>query len=124
MDDSHQAEAKAKWGQTEAFKIAAERTKKYTAEDWERIKREAKGLYQAFQHCKSESLNSQKVECCVNDWQRHLHETYYPCDDEMLLNLADLYEQDLRYANNIDKAGGEGTASRMIEAIRYWKRRS
>ena len=44
MNDPYESETKRRWGQTEAFKIAAERTKSYTPEDWVRIKAEAKEI--------------------------------------------------------------------------------
>lgn len=121
MNDPYESETKRRWGQTEAFKIAAERTKSYTAEDWGRIKAEAKEIYQGFQQSKELPVNSKDVQKWVDAWQQHLHTTYYPCSNEQLLSLADLYEQDPRYATNIDKVGGIGTSDRMIEAIRHWK---
>lgn len=121
MKDPYESESKRRWGQTEAFKIAAERTKSYTAEDWIRIKAEAEEIYQGFQQSTDQSLDSKKVKRWVDAWQQHLDATYYPCSDEQLLSLADLYEQDVRYAKNIDKVGGVGTSERMVAAIRYWK---
>lgn len=121
MNDPYESESKRRWGQTEVFKIAAERTKCYTAEDWMRIKAEAKEIYQGFQQSTDLPVNSKDVHKLVEAWQQHLHTTYYPCSDEQLLSLADLYEQDARYANNIDKIGGVGTTERMIAAIRHWK---
>ena len=121
MNDPYESESKRRWGQTESFKIAAERTKSYTAEDWVRIKAEAKEIYQGFQQSKDLPVNSKEVQKWVDAWQQHLDTTYYPCSNEQLLSLADLYEQDPRYATNIDKVGGMGTSDRMIEAIRHWK---
>ena len=122
MNDPYESESKRRWGDTEAFKTAAKRTKSYTAEDWVRIKAEAKGIYKGFQNSIELPLSSEEVQKWVEAWQQHLHTTYYPCSDEQLLNLAELYEQDVRYAKNIDKVGGVGTTVRMIAAIRYWKR--
>lgn len=113
-------EAQKRWGQTQAYKIAAQRTQSYTPTDWKRIKLEARAIYQGFQQSQTLSLADDEVKRWVDAWQHHIDQYYYPCDNQMLCHLADLYEQDLRYAKNIDKVGGEGTAQRMIEAIRHY----
>ena len=115
-------EAEKKWGNTEAYKIAAKRTKSYTSTDWKRIKLESRSIYEGFQKTRAEPLDSQEVLRWVEQWQQHIDQYYYPCSDELLLSLAQLYEQDPRYQKNIDKVGGTGTSNRMIEAIRFHKR--
>lgn len=122
MSQDTEDEAHKKWGNTEAYKIAAKRTKSYTPTDWERIKSESRSIYEGFYKTMDKPLDSQDVSQWVAQWQQHIDQYYYPCSDEMLLSLAQLYEQDPRYQKNIDKVGGMGTANRMIEAIRCHKR--
>ena len=124
MKDNYQLEAKRMWGDTDEFIIAAKRTKSYTTDDWIRIKNEAREIYNGFQQSISKPLGSESVKFWVEAWQSHLDRAYFPCNDEMLLRLASLYEQDWRYERNIDAKGGEGTAQRMIQSIRYWKSRA
>ncbi len=114
-------EAHRKWGHTEAYQIAVKRTNSYTPTDWKRIKLESRAIYQGFQQTIDAPLDSEQVLRWVDEWQQHIDQYYYPCNDEMLLSLAGLYEQDPRYQKNIDKVGGTGTASRIVEAIRFHK---
>ena len=119
MKDQYTDEAQHKWGHTQSYKIAAQRTQKYTADDWARIKADAQRIYFGFYACQTMPLNSVQVADWVNEWQQHLDQNFYPCNDTMLRQLVELYEQDPRYAKNIDKVGGQGTAEFMSKAIRF-----
>lgn len=119
MSDSYHREAQQRWGQTASYKIAAQRTQSYTSEDWVRIKSEAAEIYQVFQMHREAEMDCAELRLAVRRWQHHIDRWFYPCDGETLIGLADLYEMDVRFQENIDKVGGEGTADCMILAIRH-----
>ena len=123
MSSSYETEAKQRWGQTEAYAIAAKRTKNYSSTDWALIKSEAATIYQGFYAHRSQPAESAEIKSLVQAWREHLDRWYYPCSMEMLVGLADIYEQDVRFQQNIDKVGGEGTCACMIDAIRDYSSR-
>ena len=45
---------------------------------------------------------------------------YYNCTNEILSGLGQMYVCDKRFKKNIDKAGGEGTAKFVMEAIKVY----
>ena len=57
------------------------------------------------------------VQDKIRKLQEFINENYYNCSDEILNGLGQLYVCDERMKNNIDKAGGEGTAAFVQQAI-------
>ena len=48
----------------------------------------------------------------------YITEHFYTCSDEILFSLGQMYAGGGEFMANIDKAGGEGTAAFVAEAIR------
>lgn len=103
----YEAEAKARWGHTDAYKESAKRTKDYDADDWRRIKDEQDTIYRdaaAAMQAGRKPGDSDVMDIA----ERHrlsIERWFYPCNVEMHRNLADLYESDSRFAATIDKHG-------------------
>ena len=55
--------------------------------------------------------------------QAFITENYYPCSDEILMSLGEMYVSDERFRKNIDRFGGEGTAEFASRAIRAYGQR-
>jgi len=49
---------------------------------------------------------------------------FYPCSRAMHARLADMWEADTRFANNIDKYGGAGFTPYLAAAVRANAERS
>ena len=49
--------------------------------------------------------------------QKFITDNYYLCTNEILSGLGKMYVCDERFRNNIDKAGGDGTADFVKQAI-------
>ena len=101
--EKHKAEAKEKWGKTDAYKEHAERTKNYSKQ---------------FALCmrKDERPESTKAQNLVKMLQNHITQNYYLCTNEILAGLGQMYVADERFRNNIDK-NADGTATFICEAI-------
>lgn len=52
--------------------------------------------------------------------QDFITENFYHCTDEILSGLGEMYVSDERMKQNIDRAGGDGTAEFAREAIRIY----
>ena len=117
--EKYQHEAEHSWGQDERFREAAERTKKYNEQEWLALKTEVSEIYQAL-FALSQTGVPASDEACRNLAERHrLHidKWFFPCDRATHLALAQLYETDHRFAENIDK-NGLGLCQFLIESIR------
>lgn len=117
--DEHAAEAEERWGGTEAYAQSAQRTASYGPTQWAEIQAEANGLYQHFNALASggASADSPEAVALVEAHQAHISRWFYECTPEIHAGLGQMYAADERFAKNIDKAGGQGTAAFMSAAI-------
>lgn len=115
----HEAEAKQRWGESSAYKESARRTAQYTKADWERYKRESDAVMTAAAALLGAGVHPSTPEAmALADRHRQLIDRwFYPCDATMHEKLADLYESDTRFAENID-THGHGLTHWLAEAIR------
>ncbi len=112
----YQGEAEARWGNTDAYRESAKRTKAYTKEDWATIKTEFDAIYTAFANNMDKSPASPEVQAIVAQKQAHITKYYYNCSNEMLAGLGQMIVADERFTKNIDK-NGEGLAQFISQAI-------
>ena len=122
--EKHKAEAKEKWGSTDAYKEHAERTKNYSKQKWSDLAVGMDHIMAEFAICmkKSETPDSEEVQNLVKMLQSHITENYYLCTNEILAGLGQMYVADERFKNNIDKHA-DGTAAFICEAITVYCRK-
>ena len=60
---------------------------------------------------------NQQVQGKVKQLQQLITDNFYTCNHEVLYGLGQMYVGDERFKQNIDSAGGEGTAEFVREAI-------
>lgn len=115
----HEEEARARWGDTEAFRISAERTKRYTRDDWAKMKAETAAIYADAAAARRAGTppDDAAVIAIAERHRRSIDRWFYPCSAVMHGKLADLYEADARFAASID-AHGEGLTPYLVAAIR------
>ena len=112
--DAYAAEAKAKWGNTEAY---AECEKKNPGQQ------QADGLMAVlaeFGVVKNADPASAEVQEKVAKLQNYISRNYYNCTGPILSGLGQMYVADERFKANIDQAGGEGTAAFVSKAIEIY----
>ena len=61
-----------------------------------------------------------EVQAQVRALQQYITDHFYTCTDEILQSLGEMYTADERFAENIDRAGGTGTAAFTVRAIAYY----
>lgn len=116
--ESYKAEAKEKWGTTDAYKEHAEKTKGYSKEKWNALVEEMNDIFGKFALCmkNGEDPDSVGAQSLVTELQTHITENYYQCTKEILAGLGQMYVLDERFKKNIDKHG-DGTAEFVRDAI-------
>ena len=65
---------------------------------------------------------SSDAKALVKRLQGDITENYYPCTKEILNSLGEMYAAGGEFTENIDKAGGEGTAAFAQRAIAIYCR--
>ena len=115
----HAEDPEARWGDTEAYRVAAERTKAYTKEDWNRVHEEQAAIYvdAAKLLADDQSPDSGLALAIAERHRLSIDRWFYPCSLEVHVGLADLYENDQHYAASIDRYGA-GLAKFLVAAIR------
>lgn len=112
-------EARRRFGETEEYKVSEQREKSRTPEEGREAAAAADEIFTAFAAARGQAPASPAVQSLVLRWQEHISRYYYPCTKAILGGLGQMYQADLRFAQNIDRFG-EGTARLMSEAIRIF----
>ena len=63
---------------------------------------------------------SPEAQGLVKKLQNYITEHFYHCTNEILASLGQMYTCGGEFTENIDKAGGEGTAQFAADAIREY----
>lgn len=115
----HAAEAQERWGETDAYKESARRTKGYSDDDWATIKAEAEGIEMGLAAALTEgdAPDSQRAMDLAEAWREHIGRWFYPCSHEMLMGLSQMYTGDPRFKEHYEERA-EGLAEYLAEAIR------
>ena len=118
MSNKYEAEARERWGDTEAYREHEQKTKGYTKERWSEANDGLMAIFAGFAACKANGSTpcSAEVQALVIKLQNHITDNYYTCTDEILAGLGKMYVADERFKKNIDK-NGDGTAEFAAEAI-------
>lgn len=115
----YEDEVKTRWGETDAYKESAKRTRKYTPVDWQAIKAEQAAIYNDAATLMKAGKKATDKES-MNVAERHrlsIDRWFYPCSHFMHGGLASMYESDERFSQSIDKHG-EGLTGFLVAAIR------
>ena len=118
---NYENEARARYGNTAAYREHEQKTKNYTKEKWAEANDGLMAIFAEFASCKDNSVSADSAEAqaLVAKLQAHITANYYTCTDEILAGLGKMYVADERFKKNIDKYG-EGTAEFAADAIRQF----
>jgi len=112
-------EAERRWGDTDAYEISAQRAKSYTESDWKTIREEQSAIYDDARAALEAGVKPDDSRA-MDVAERHrlsIDRWFYPCSARMHGGLADLWEADRRYAENIDKHAA-GLTAYLAAAVR------
>lgn len=115
--DEYARQAKASWGQTPEYQEFEEKSKGRTVEDHNRISIGMMEIFKEFGGMKQIDPAGQAAQEQVKKLQEYITEYFYTCSKEILYSLGQMYAGGGSMTENIDKAGGEGTAEFAFRAI-------
>ncbi len=114
--EQYAEEAKRRWQHTDAYQ-EFERRPQESAGDVQ------SGLMECFARMgmkRALPVEHPEVQAQVRALQQYITDHFYTCTDEILQSLGEMYTADERFAENIDRAGGTGTAAFTARAIAYY----
>ena len=120
--DRYAEEAKAKWGHTDAYQEFAQKTKGQTEAQ---MAADGDGLMAIFAELgaiRHTDPASDQAQAMVARLQAFITEHYYTCTPQILKGLGQMYIAGDSMTENIDRAGGGGTAEFVHKAIAFYTR--
>lgn len=118
--DEYAAQAKASWGSTPEYREFREKTKNRTEEENQTLAAQMMSIFGEFGTMRGLSPDSEKVQAQVKKLRDFISEHFYHCGNETLYHLGSMYASGGDFTENIDKAGGEGTAEFVFRAIKIY----
>lgn len=115
--DEYAAQAKASWGNTPEYREFEEKNKNRTAQEEQTISTQMMGIFAEFGTMLELDPSAEKVQAQVKKLQDFITENFYNCSNEILYSLGNMYVGGGDFTENIDKAGGKGTAEFVFKAI-------
>ena len=116
--DEYAAQAKASWGDTPEYREYERKSKGRTRQEEEALGSGMMGIFAEFGAIRKEDPASGRAQELVRKLRDFITEHYYTCSDQVLSGLGQMYAAGGAMTENIDRAGGAGTAAFAAEAIR------
>ncbi len=115
--ETYEAEVREKWGSTNAYQEYRQKAAARKEDSDSRIADDLMTLFSELGKLKEFTPDAGEVQEKIAALQNFITDHYYVCTKEILRGLGEMYVCDERFKNNIDKAGGDGTADFVRRAI-------
>ena len=115
--EEYTARAKEQWGNSAEYKEFEKKSANRTKKENQIITEEFMQLFAEFGQLKHLEPGATEVQQQVKKLKDYITEHYYTCSDEILLSLGQMYSAGGEFTENIDSAGGTGTAFFTAKAI-------
>ena len=117
--DRYAEEAKAKWGKTDAWKEYEQKSRGKTSAEMKNTGDMLMDIFREMGKNLSCPPEGEEAQALVGKLRAFITEHYYNCTPQILMGLGQMYATGGEMTDNIDAAGGKGTAEfarRAIEA--------
>lgn len=118
--ERYAAEAKAKWGKTDAWKEYEEKTADKSKEQLQDAGAGLMDIFAEIGALRHTSPASPEAQALVKKLQRYITAHFYTCTPQILRGLGQMYIAGGEMTENIDRAGGAGTAEFACKAIEIY----
>ncbi len=115
--EKYSDEAKKKWGSTEAYKEYSEKTADYSEDKQKVLADKLMNIFKEFGAMLDKSPSDNIVQKQVEKLQDFITANYYTCTNQILAGLGQMYNAGGEMTDNIESAGGNGTAEFVSKAI-------
>lgn len=116
-EEEYRAEAKARWGETDAYREYEEKTAERSEDAQRAAAAGLMAIFAGFGKLKEKPASDPEVQTLVKALQAYITAHYYTCTNAILAGLGALYAAGGELTENIDRAGGAGTALFVSAAI-------
>lgn len=120
--DEYSRRAKEQWGKTSEYKEFEEKTQNMSRDDELAMVDEFMQIFAEFGQMMSLDVFDERVQHQVKKLQDYITGHFYTCTKDILRGLGKMYSAGGEFTENIDNAGGEGTAEFTAKAIEIYCR--
>ena len=118
--DEYAKQAKASWGHTNEYREFEEKSKGRTKEEEQKIAVGLMAIFAEFGEMKHTDPADAAVQKQVQKLLDYISQHYYTCSKEILASLGSSYVAGGSMTQNINAAGGDGTAEFASRAIQVY----
>lgn len=118
--DDYTAQAKAAWGETSAYKEFEKKNSGRSSEETKLITKNLMNLFVEFGQIKKLDPASDLAQKQAKKLQDYISKYFYKCSPLIFSSLADMYADGGEMTENINKAGGPGTAEFSAKVIKLY----
>ena len=118
--EEYARKAREQWGDTEAFKEYEKKSAARSGEDEKKVMNDFMDIFREFGSMKDSDPSSDEAKAMVGKLKSYITDHFYNCTDEILAGLGAMYVSGNEFTENINKAGGEGTAEFVNKAIKAY----
>lgn len=118
--EAYAREARAKWGQTQAYKEFEEKTARQTQAQLQETGEALMDHFRRLGALRHMSPGAGEVQTLIGELRDFITRHYYTCTRQILRGLGRMYAAGGEMTENIDKAGGPGTAAFANAAIEIY----
>ncbi len=118
--DEYAARARERWGDTQAYREFARNQRGRSREDALRAAADLMQVFAEFGALEERDPASEAAQALVARLRACITANYYDCTPEILAGLGAMYAAEGEMRQNIDRAGGPGTAELASEAVHIY----
>lgn len=118
--DEYAKKAKEEWGDTPQYKEYEKKSASRSKEDEANMMKGLLNVFAEFGKIKDTDPSSAEAKALARKLQDYITEHFYNCTNDILLGLGQVYVSNREFTENIDKAGGKGTADFACRAIKAY----
>ena len=118
--EQYKQEARERWGGTEAYQEYVMKQMRLTPDESRRQGEEVIDFLKEIGQMRHLPVDSADVQQKIKELQQLFTRNFYNCTNQILSALGELYVDNNRFRQNIDKECGEGAAEFLRDAIRVY----
>ncbi|MGT2742368.1 MerR family transcriptional regulator [Streptococcus plurextorum] len=112
-----QEEAKSRWGHTEAYQDFQARN---AVADVAKLNSDMMTIFAQFKPLMTLTVDDSLVQRQVKHLQSYISQHFYPCNNQILEGLGEMYSSDSRFTETIDQHAGQGVSQFVSQAIAHF----
>ncbi|GAA0115442.1 MerR family transcriptional regulator [Clostridium senegalense] len=117
--NKYKKEVEAKYSTTDAYKEYNKKASKYEKNDWQNIMEKGDIIFKNLASLMDKSPSDIEVQTEIQNWRNHITNSFYNCTIEIFQSLGEMYVNDTRFTENIDKHK-RGLSNFINEAIKIY----